>query len=128
MRHAPVSDTSPQMSGARVLGDALWIAAPQRQHVERDLLHHLTIDRHDDTTAHRETVGLADAPCKGQVLRCARLQLLVHKPYLGLAQHVGDDQLNRRFVLKAIHEQLAITAAATPPMPYRLLKLAEARW
>ena len=30
--------------------------------------------------------------------------------------------LNRRFVLKAIHERLAISAA-TPPMPYRLLKL-----
>ena len=35
---------------------------------------------------------------------------------------------NRRFVLKTIHERLAIAAAATPPMPYRLLKLVEARW
>jgi hypothetical protein len=37
-------------------------------------------------------------------------------------------RFNRRFVLKSIHERLAIAAAATPPMPYRLLKLAEARW
>jgi hypothetical protein len=35
---------------------------------------------------------------------------------------------NERFVLKTIHERLAIAATATPPMPYRLLKLAEARW
>ena len=27
-----------------------------------------------------------------------------------------------------VHERLAIAAATTPPMPYRLLKLAEARW
>jgi hypothetical protein len=31
-------------------------------------------------------------------------------------------------VLKTIHERLAIAATATPPMPCRLLKLAEARW
>jgi hypothetical protein len=37
-------------------------------------------------------------------------------------------RFNRRFVLKTIHERLAIAAVATPPMPYRLLKLAEARW
>ena len=37
-------------------------------------------------------------------------------------------RFNRRFVLKTIHERLAIAAATTPPMPYRLLKLAEARW
>jgi hypothetical protein len=37
-------------------------------------------------------------------------------------------RLNRRFVLKSIHERLAIAATTTPPMPYRLLKLAEARW
>ena len=30
--------------------------------------------------------------------------------------------------LKTIHERLAIAATTTPPMPYRLLKLAEARW
>ena len=37
-------------------------------------------------------------------------------------------RFNRRFVLKTIYERLAIAAAATPPMPYRLLKPAEARW
>jgi hypothetical protein len=37
-------------------------------------------------------------------------------------------RFNRRFILKTIHERLAIAATATPPMPYRLLKLAEARW
>ena len=37
-------------------------------------------------------------------------------------------RFNRRFVLKTIHERLAIAAAATPPMPYRFLKFAEARW
>ena len=29
-------------------------------------------------------------------------------------------RFNRRFVLKTIYERLAIAAAATPPMPYRL--------
>jgi hypothetical protein len=37
-------------------------------------------------------------------------------------------RFDRRFVLKTIHERLAIAATTTPPMPYRLLKLAEARW
>ena len=37
-------------------------------------------------------------------------------------------RFNRRFVLETIHERLAMAAATTPPMPYRLLKLAEARW
>jgi hypothetical protein len=37
-------------------------------------------------------------------------------------------RFNRRFVLKTIHERLAIAATTTPPMPYRLLKLAEPRW
>ena len=37
-------------------------------------------------------------------------------------------RFNRRFVLKTIHERLAIAATTTPPIPYRLLKLAEARW
>jgi len=37
-------------------------------------------------------------------------------------------RFNRRFILKTIHERLAIAATATPPMPYRLLKLAETRW
>ena len=37
-------------------------------------------------------------------------------------------RFNRRIVLKSIHERLAIAATTTPPMPYHLLKLAEARW
>jgi len=37
-------------------------------------------------------------------------------------------RFNRRFILKTIHERLGIAAASTPPMPYRLLKLAEPRW
>src|SRR3981189_2913304 len=37
-------------------------------------------------------------------------------------------RFNRRFVLKTIHERLAIAATATSPMPYRVLKLAEAAW
>ena len=37
-------------------------------------------------------------------------------------------RFNRRFILKTIHERLAIAATTTPPMPYPLLKLAEARW
>jgi hypothetical protein len=38
-------------------------------------------------------------------------------------------RFNSRFVLKTIHERLAIAATTTPPMPYRLFfKLAEARW
>ncbi len=37
-------------------------------------------------------------------------------------------RFNRRFALKAIHEHLAVAATTTPPMPYRLLKLAEAQW
>jgi ISXO2-like transposase domain len=36
-------------------------------------------------------------------------------------------RFNRRFVLKTIQERLAIAATITPPMPYRRLKLAEAR-
>jgi hypothetical protein len=35
---------------------------------------------------------------------------------------------NRRYVLKTIHERLTTAATTTPPMPYRLLKFAEARW
>jgi hypothetical protein len=37
-------------------------------------------------------------------------------------------RFNRRYVPKTIHERLAIAAATTPPMLYRLLKLPEARW
>ena len=37
-------------------------------------------------------------------------------------------RFKRRYVLKTTRERLAIAAMTTPPMPYRLLKLAEARW
>ena len=37
-------------------------------------------------------------------------------------------RFNRHFVLKTIHERLAIAATVIPPMPYRLLILAEPRW
>ena len=51
-------------------------------------------------------------------------QLRGHLAYLGAFAW----RFNRRFVLKTIHERLAIAATVTPPMPYRLLKLAEPRW
>ena len=46
-----------------------------------------------DAAGHREAVGLADAPGKGQALRRARLQLFINQLPRGLAEHVGDDQL-----------------------------------
>jgi hypothetical protein len=45
-------------------------------------------------------------------------------PYLGAFAW----RFNRRYLLKTIHERLIIAATTTPPMPYRLLKLAETRW
>jgi hypothetical protein len=47
-----------------------------------------------------------------------------------LPRHLGAFawRFNRRFRLKTIHERLAIASTTTSPMPYRLLKLAEARW
>jgi len=65
------------------------------------------------------------ANVKNSLLATYRAVAAKHLPrYLGAFAW----RFNRRFVLKTIHERLAITAAATPPMPYRLLKLAEARW
>src|SRR5205085_5508396 len=65
------------------------------------------------------------ANIKNSVLATHRAVEAKHLPrYLGAFAW----RFNRRFVLKTIHERLAIAAAATPPMPYRLLKLAEARW
>jgi hypothetical protein len=65
------------------------------------------------------------ANVKNSLLATHRTVAAKHLPrYLGAFAW----RFNRRFVLKAIHERLAIAAAATPPMPYRLLKLAEARW
>lgn len=37
-------------------------------------------------------------------------------------------RFNRRFDLAALLPRLAVAAARTPPMPYRLVKLAEAHW
>jgi hypothetical protein len=37
-------------------------------------------------------------------------------------------RFNRRFDLAAMLPRLGYAAAHTPPMPYRLLKLAEAHW
>src|SRR4051794_7841717 len=65
------------------------------------------------------------ANVKNSLLATYRAVAAKHLPrYLGAFAW----RFNRRFVLKTIHERLAIAAAATPPMPYRLLKLAEARW
>src|SRR5947208_95484 len=65
------------------------------------------------------------ANVKNSLLATHRAVAAKHLPrYLGAFAW----RFNRRFVLKTIHERLAIAAAATPPMPYRLLKLAEARW
>jgi hypothetical protein len=65
------------------------------------------------------------ANIKNSLLATHRVVDAKHLPrYLGAFAW----RFNRRFVLKTIHECLAIAATATPPMPYRLLKLAEARW
>jgi hypothetical protein len=65
------------------------------------------------------------ANIKNSLLATHRVVGAKHLPrYLGAFAW----RFNRRFVLKSIHERLAIAATTTPPMPYRLLKLAEARW
>ena len=65
------------------------------------------------------------ANIKNSLLATHRVVDAKHLPrYLGAFAW----RFNRRFILKTIHERLAIAATATPPMPYRLLKLAEARW
>jgi hypothetical protein len=65
------------------------------------------------------------ANIKNSLLATHRVVDAKHLPrYLGAFAW----RFNRRFVLKTIHKRLAIAATATPPMPYRLLKLAEARW
>jgi hypothetical protein len=65
------------------------------------------------------------ANIKNSLLATHRVVDAKHLPrYLGAFAW----RFNRRFVLRTIHERLAIAAMATPPMPYRLLKLAEARW
>ena len=65
------------------------------------------------------------ANVKNSLLATHRAVAAKHLPrYLGAFAW----RFNRRFTLKTIHERLALAAAATPPMPYRFLKLAEARW
>jgi hypothetical protein len=79
----------------------------------------------------------------GQWFRCIAEQLgIVHERHVtgsdrAAARHPAFRwgylgafvwRFNRRFVLKTIYQRLAIAAAITTPMPYRLLKLAEARW
>jgi ISXO2 transposase-like protein len=65
------------------------------------------------------------ANVKNSLLATHRVVGAKHLPrYLGAFAW----RFNRRFVLKTIHERLAIAATTTPPMPYRILKLAEARW
>ena len=65
------------------------------------------------------------ANIKNSLLATHRVVGAKHLPrYLGAFAW----RFNRRFVLKSIHERLAIATTTTPPMPYPLLKLAEARW
>ena len=65
------------------------------------------------------------ANVKNSLLAAHRAIAAKHLPrYLGAFAW----RFKSRFVLKTIYERMAIAAAATPPMPYRLLKLAEARW
>ena len=65
------------------------------------------------------------ANIKNSLLATLRAVEAKHLPrYLGAFAW----RFNRRYVPKTIHERLAIAATNTPPMPYRLLKLAEVRW
>jgi hypothetical protein len=65
------------------------------------------------------------ANIKNSLLASHRVVAAKHLPrYLGAFAW----RFNRRYILKTIHERLAIAATTTPPMPYRLLKLAETRW
>ena len=70
----------------------------------------------------------------GTILQGTKLPMRVATHRAVGAKHLPRDlgafawRFNRRFILKTIHERLAIAATTTPPMPYPLLKLAEARW
>jgi hypothetical protein len=62
---------------------------------------------------------------KGNILGVCRAIRLKHLPrYLAEFQY----RFNRRYHLKNILPQLLTDATAAPPMPYRLLKLAEVGW
>src|SRR3954464_9806160 len=92
------------------------------------LIHERHVTGSDRTAARHPAFRWANtvlANVKNSLLATHRAVAAKHLPrYLGAFAW----RFNRRFVLKAIHERLAIAAAATPPMPYRFLKLAEARW
>src|SRR3954465_1555458 len=92
------------------------------------LIHQRHVTGSDRTAARHPAFRWANtvlANVKNSLLATHRAVAAKHLPrYLGAFAW----RFNRRVVLKTIHERLAIAAAATPPMPYRLLKLAEARW
>ena len=92
------------------------------------LIHERHITGSDRASARHPAFRWANtllANVKNSLLATHRAVEAKHLPrYLGAFAW----RFNRRFVLKTIHERLAIAATATPPMPYRLLKLAEARW
>jgi hypothetical protein len=92
------------------------------------IIHERHVTGSDRTAARHPAFRWANtvlANVKNSLLAAHRAVAAKHLPrYLGAFAW----RFNRRFVLKTIHERLAIAAAATPPMPYRLLKLAEARW
>src|SRR6185295_11328728 len=92
------------------------------------IIHERHVTGSDRTAARHPAFRWANtvlANVKNSLLATHRAVAAKHLPrYLGAFAW----RFNRRFVLKTIHERLAIAAAATPPMPYRLLKLAEARW
>ena len=92
------------------------------------IIHERYVTGSDRTAARHPAFRWANtvpANVKNSLLATHRAVAAKHLPrYLGAFAW----RFNRRFVLKTIYERLAIAAAATPPMPYRLLKLAEARW
>jgi hypothetical protein len=92
------------------------------------IIHERHVTGSDRTAARHPAFRWANtvlANVKNSLLATHRAVAAKHLPrYLGAFAW----RFNRRFVLKTIYERLAIAAAATPPMPYRLLKLAEARW
>ena len=92
------------------------------------IIHERHVTGSDRTAARHPAFRWANtvlANVKNSLLATHRAVAAKHLPrYLGAFAW----RFNRRFVLKTIYERMAIAAAATPPMPYRLLKLAEARW
>src|SRR5215210_383317 len=92
------------------------------------LIHERHVTGSDRTAARHPAFRWANtvlANVKNSLLATHRAVAAKHLPrYLGAFAW----RFNRRFVLKTIYERLAVAAAATPPMPYRFLKLAEARW